>query len=73
MKFCEHMRRYQTYEVECTQCFESRWPYLPEKPRSYVCQRCVSGAGASRRDAGKASASARKARVASKGEAQGHA
>jgi len=61
MMFCKHVKRYHTYEVECAKCGETRWPYLPEKPDRYTCQRCVSGAGERLRTAGRIGAAARKA------------
>lgn len=42
-----------TYEIECSSCHELRWPTLPEKPRSYECARCRSGAGAGKRESGR--------------------
>jgi hypothetical protein len=43
----------QAYQVTCSQCRELRWPYLSERPRTYVCVRCRSGVGAARREAGR--------------------
>jgi hypothetical protein len=42
----------QTYQVTCSECGELRWPYLPERPDTYVCVRCQSGVGAAKREAG---------------------
>lgn len=43
----------QAWQVRCTKCGELRWPYLPEKPTSYTCTRCASGAGEAKRVAGR--------------------
>jgi hypothetical protein len=40
----EHPRGH-AWEVRCNQCGELRWPISPEKPRTYTCVRCCSGAG----------------------------
>ena len=42
-----------TFEVTCVQCGELRWAYESSKPVSYLCQRCRSGAGAAKREAGR--------------------
>jgi hypothetical protein len=52
----------QTYEVTCSECRELRWPYLSERPHTYVCARCRSGVGAARREAGRKGASVKKSR-----------
>ena len=53
---CETCRvELHTWEVECAQCGETRWPYQSKKPIGYICQRCVSGAGAAKREAGRRS------------------
>ena len=52
----------QTYQVTCSQCSELRWPYLSERPESYVCVRCRSGVGSAKREAGRKMAKARKSR-----------
>jgi len=52
----------QTYQVTCSECGELRWPYLPERPTTYVCVRCQSGVGAAKREAGRKTAKARKSR-----------
>jgi len=49
-----------TFEVVCGACGEARWPRLEARPERYVCVRCRSGAGASRREAGKRTARAKK-------------
>lgn len=60
---CETCRvTLHTWELAYTQCGETRWPYLAKKPTSYVCQRCVSGAGAAKRESGRKGANARVAR-----------
>jgi hypothetical protein len=55
----------QTYQVTCSECGEVRWPYLPERPDTYVCVRCKSGVGSvgsAKREAGRKAAKARKSR-----------
>ncbi len=42
----------QTYQVTCSACGELRWPYLSDRPESYVCVRCRSGVGSAKREAG---------------------
>ena len=31
-----------TFELPCAECEEVRWPILPERPRRYVCVRCLT-------------------------------
>ena len=31
-----------TFEIVCAECEEVRWPILPERPRRYVCVRCLT-------------------------------
>ncbi len=50
----------QTFEVTCSECGELRWPYLSERPNTYVCVRCRSGVGAARREAGRKGGSSEK-------------
>ena len=52
----------QGWEVTCVKCDRLKWPYLPEKPRNYICVLCRGGIGAARRESGRKTAASRIAR-----------
>lgn len=69
---CSKQITLTTYQVECNECGELRWPYLPERPRTYTCVRCLSvppEQRAAKREQAQRAAQTRKARQKSPGDA----
>ena len=50
---CEIHQAPKGWQVNCVACGELRWPSAVSDPSPYTCRRCLSGAGAGHREAGR--------------------